>query len=118
MYRMAWRAQESGPAFTACLYGHAIGAAGVSIQKPGVGEAWTIFTPLLKRMFPLTMHKLVKKLLIEHAAALNEVWAVCRDDGKWLKILGFFHVEKVEKPELYQKLEPGQALYVRRKWVG
>lgn len=115
-YRMAWRAQESGPGYTVYLHGIAIGAAGLSVQKQGIGEAWTYFTPLLKRMYPLTMHKLVKKLLQEHAAKLNEVYAACAPENeKWLKALGFENVtpETCKYPEAFNKLTPGMKLMVR-----
>lgn len=113
--QMALLAEATGPAFTGCLYGRAIGAGGVSIQQPGIGEAWTMFNPLIKR-FPLSLHRTIKEHLERIMPMLDEVWSVCDGDEKWLRKLGFCTVEQFEKPELYQKLEPGQTLLVRRKW--
>jgi hypothetical protein len=114
-YMMALKAQESGPGFTVCLYGQPIGAAGISIQKPGYGEAWSILGPLIKR-FPVFLHRTVKSEMRRIAAGLNEVWAVCEPgNSAWLERLGMFPVKRAEKPELYRKVEPGQRLFVMRR---
>jgi len=115
-YKMAWRAQESGVGYTAYLHGLAIGCAGLSIQRPGIGEAWTYFTPLLRRVYPLTMHRLVKTLLDKHAAKLDEVYAACKPENeKWLMALGFKYVprEACKYPEAFSKLTPDMKLMVR-----
>lgn len=117
IYRMAWRAQESGPGYTVYLHGMAIGAAGLSVQRPGIGEAWTYFTPLLRRVYPLTMHRLVKQLLDKHSAKLDEVYAACQPENeKWLKALGFKVVQRetCKYPEAFSKLTPDMKLMVRQ----
>ena len=115
---MAWRAQESGPGYTVILAGHIIGAAGISVERPGIGEAWTYFTRVLVREYPLTMHKLVRKLLNEHAANLEEVYAACiPENEKWLVALGFKYVprEECKYPEVFSKLTPDMKLMMRAR---
>ena len=116
LYRMAWRAQESGPGYTVYLHGIAIGAAGLSVQRPGIGEAWTYFTPLLRRVYPLTMHRLVRQLLDKHSVKLDEVYAACKPENeRWLVALGFKYVkpDECKYPEVFKKLTPDMKLMVR-----
>jgi len=115
MAEMAYMAEQTGPAFSGCLYGRAIGAGGVSIQQPGIGEAWTLLTPLI-RLCPLALHRAVKSHLVKIVADLDEVWAVCSHDEKWLHKLGFKNVSCEARPDLYKKLEPNQVLLRRTKW--
>jgi len=112
---MAVKAEQTGPAWTICYYGMPIASAGCSVQKPGVGEVWTMLTPLAKR-YPLFLHRAVKGYLEAVLAELDEVWAACKvGDHQWLERLGMFHVERAEMPELYQRLGPDKMLFVRRK---
>lgn len=113
MQRLALLAQH-GPAYTGFLMGKAVGAAGVYITGD-VGEAWTLFNPAIKA-FPLFLHKTVKRLLSEVAQTVPEIYAICSDDGEWLRRLGFESVKQSEKPKTYQPLPDNQTLFVRRSW--
>lgn len=85
---------EEGPGYTAMLLGQPIGAAGVSILRPGVGEAWAIFSPLIKTM-PFAIHRNVKKILARIIAEqhLRRVHAAIDPQDKiavrWIGRLGF-----------------------------
>jgi hypothetical protein len=116
------RAQYEGVGYTGFLAGKAIAAAGVWVPRPGIGHAWTIFTPAMKA-FSFSLHREVKTRLGKVMESLDEVYAVCSDDGKWLKRLGF-HVAQLEDPYTLQRvmppepfslrqLKPGQTLFVR-----
>lgn len=48
MQDLAWVAQEAGNAFTACLLGEYIGAAGVIVRESNLAEAWAVFSPTIK----------------------------------------------------------------------
>ena len=108
---MALLAQESGPGYTAFLFGKAVGAAGVSIQKPGLGEAWAIFTPLLK-FYPLWLHRECKARLAKIQGI--QVYAQAENcNEKWLMRLGFKKVQR-EKVKLERELDSGNELYLWR----
>lgn len=97
LLRMAWIGQETGPAYTAFLLGRAIGAAGVSIQKPGKGEAWAIFSDTIAA-FPFFLHRRIKREIVRifERENLTAIYALCRGDSretKWLKALGFKEAE-------------------------
>ena len=112
---LAQIAEQSGPAWSGFLYGVAIGAGGVSIQRPGIGEAWTIFNPRIKA-FPLFLHRTIKSHLESIIENLDEVYSVSSGDCKWLVKLGFemCHVEQFKYPEILHKLTPNQTILVRR----
>lgn len=61
---LALRAQDEGRGYTACLEGDPIGCAGVRVINPGVGEAWALFSPLIRTM-PKTLFKAVRTGLDE-----------------------------------------------------
>ncbi len=66
MMALAQLAQNSpGDAFTACYLGQPIGAAGIILTAPNMGDAWALLSPLLKS-FPLYLHR-EAKTRIEHA---------------------------------------------------
>jgi len=117
--RMLWMAQsaeQSGPAWTAMLYGQAIGAGGVSIQRPGIGEAWTLFSPRIKR-YPLFMHRFCKQFTDDAIKTLDEIYTVCSGDDRWLRALCFTDVshEAMKYPEVLRKVKRGESLLVRRR---
>jgi hypothetical protein len=112
------RAQYEGVSYTAFLGGKAIGAAGVWVQKPGIGEAWAIFAPAMKA-FPLLLHREVKSRLNKVMKSLDEVYIICAGDDKWFVKLGFSFVSRetvaMKHPEALAVIEPGQEFYVRYK---
>jgi hypothetical protein len=111
MMALAQIAEQSGPAWSGFLYGVAIGAGGVSIQRPGIGEAWTIFNPRIKA-FPLFLHRTIKSHLESIAPNLEEVWATCKDDGEWLVKLGFHETKDVPRGTI--TIPATERLFVRR----
>lgn len=85
MLNLAKIAEAKGYAFTGCLMGDPIGAAGIAIQHPGVGEAWTLFSPLLKAQFRVTLLRMVRKLIndVTEEAQLRDIYCyVLPDDLK------------------------------------
>lgn len=63
MMALALAAERSGRAYTACLVGDPIGAAGVWMHGQE-GQVWTLFSPLIKRQ-PVQLYKLVREKLEE-----------------------------------------------------
>jgi len=82
--------EDGGPAYTAMYLGHAIGAAGVYIPRPGIGEAWAMLTPMLKSM-PFFLHRKVKRAL--ETLTLRRIHAQVDPRDKkamdWILTLGF-----------------------------
>jgi len=110
MRNLAYFAQETGPGYTACLYGRPIGAGGLSIQRPGIAEAWTLFKPVIK-MFPLWLHsQCVEKLNQFNWLDIYAQAESCND--RWMRILGF---EISTEENDFINLNEGSTLYVRRK---
>ena len=94
MIMLGQLAECSGSAYTAVLCGDPIGAAGIAVVKPGVGEAWSLLSPMIKR-FPVALHKAVKTRIPEIMArhGLRRVhmtvdpWDVAAI--RWAECLGF-----------------------------
>jgi len=94
MITLGQLAECSGSAYTAVLCGDPIGAAGIAVVRPGMGEAWSLFSPLIKR-FPLALHKAASRLIPEVTKRHN-LRRVCAmvDEGdavavRWIERLGF-----------------------------
>ena len=114
--RKAQRAEETGPAWSGFLYGRAFIAAGVSInQEMRIGEAWSLSSPIAKG-YPLFVHREVKRQLDRIVKSLDEIYAACRIEDRWLVRLGFQEVprETLRFPEMLEKLIDQQRIYVRR----
>lgn len=83
-----------GPCFSAFVDDEFVACSGVSIVWPGVGEAWSVITPLIYK-YPLFFHKSVKTGLekIIREKNLHRVQATVVEyfyqGEKWLKALGF-----------------------------
>lgn len=91
---LAEAAQENGRGYTACLLGDPIGAAGVRLHAQGIGEAWALFSPLIKAM-PKSLFKSVSKGLNEIIAEekLTKIWALVDPEDEtaqqFMEHLGF-----------------------------
>ena len=100
MKRLAAIAEDRGWAWTACLLGTPVGAAGVAIEpapkgeRPERGEAWALFSPVVKTM-PISLYKAVSKGLAEvkaetrvkYIAAIVEPGDAAA--GRFMRHLGF-----------------------------
>lgn len=64
MIELAEWGEIGGRGFTACISGNPIGAAGIVVHREGMGEAWALFSPVIKR-FPKSLFIAVKKGLEE-----------------------------------------------------
>lgn len=60
MKALATMAQTQGRGFTGCILGEPVGCAGIVVQRAGMGEAWALFSPILKTM-PLSLYRAVKR---------------------------------------------------------
>ena len=86
----------SSTALTACYLGQPIGAGGIVMQRPGVADAWTLLSPVLKS-FPVFLHREVKRQLavVIKRYSLRRIQCTIEttDDPhtacKWAKSLGF-----------------------------
>lgn len=91
---LAEQAQRAGHAFTACLLGDPIGAAGVAIMDGNQGQAWALFTPLIKTL-PLGLYRAVSKGLREVIVEtrLRKIYAVIDPEDekaqRFMEHLGF-----------------------------
>jgi hypothetical protein len=70
-------AQENGRAYTACILGQPVACAGMYLHGKGIGETWTLFSPVMKTL-PLALFRIVSKTLNEVITEekLNRVWAM------------------------------------------
>jgi hypothetical protein len=93
MLRLAEIAESRAWAWTAMLLGQPVGAAGVAISD-GRGEAWALFSPVIKTL-PVGLYKAVGQGLAEIKAESGVsliVATVAAEDaqaGRFLKHLGF-----------------------------
>jgi hypothetical protein len=86
----------SGYALTACYLGQPIGAGGIVVQRPGVADAWTLFTPMLKTL-PFFLHRtvkielctVIKKFNLRRIQCTIEMTDESHTACKWAKSLGF-----------------------------
>lgn len=91
---LAETAQEHGRGYTACLLGDPIGCAGIRVHGNGIGEAWALFSPLLKTM-PKALFKNVRHGMLEIIAEekLKTVWALVDPEDEtaqqFMERLGF-----------------------------
>jgi hypothetical protein len=87
-------AQEYGTAFTAVLCGDPIGAAGIAVIRPGHGEAWSLLSPMIKRL-PVMLHKaasrLIPEVMTKHGLRRVQVTVNPEDPIaiRWAERLGF-----------------------------
>ncbi len=94
LMELAKVAEQAGHAFTACLLGNPIGAAGITLTSNNTGQAWTFFSPLIKSM-PKLLFKTVKDKLDEVIVEtrLNKIYAVTTINDpiaqRFMKHLGF-----------------------------
>ena len=92
--QLALEAQEEGRGYTACLMGDPIGCAGVRVHANNSGEAWALFSPLIKKL-PLSLFRAVSKGLNEIIAEekLTKVWSIVdpKDEAacRFMTHLGF-----------------------------
>lgn len=83
-----------GPAYTAIKDGKVVGAAGVALLWPGVGEAWTVFGKDICRC-QVFLNRTVKRVIEASIRALNlhrlhtMVRADSNRDINWIEYLGF-----------------------------
>jgi len=102
---LAEEAQEGGRGYTACLLGDPIGAAGVRVHGNGIGEAWALFSPLLKTM-PKALFKNVSKGLNEIIVEekLKKIWALVDPEDeiaqRFIERLGFHMKHWIYEKEL------------------
>jgi hypothetical protein len=93
MMALAEIAEGRGWAWTAMLLGDPVGAAGVAITGDR-GEAWAVFSPLIKTM-PVALYKAVAKGLAEIKAEVPVRLIVATADAqdaqaaRFLRHLGF-----------------------------
>jgi len=98
MRQLALVGQNAGHAFTACALGRPIGAAGVTLQIAGRGQAWAIFSPLIRNR-PVSLFRAVKHGLEEIIAEtkVKKLYAVVDQDDeaakRFMTHLGF-HVKQ------------------------
>lgn len=83
-------AQDKSRAWTGCMLGDPIGAAGIKLGDDHAGEAWALFSPLIKR-YPLFLFRELKTR-IERVVAeekLTRVWSVVdEDDPAAIRLIG------------------------------
>jgi hypothetical protein len=94
MRELANFAQERGHAFTACLLGNPIGAAGITMTSINSGQAWAVFSPLLKTA-PIALFKACKHGIdgVIAETGIKKIYAVAPIDDKvacrFMRHLGF-----------------------------
>ena len=94
MLELGRSAEQTGRGFTACLLGNPIGAAGVAIQRPGLGEAWALFSPLI-RSRKLELYRAVASGLKEiiQETRIKKIYAVIQPNDeaavRFIEHLGF-----------------------------
>lgn len=94
LYRTASNDYERHPAFTGRYRGQIVGAGGVMIPYPGVGEAWAIGTPLVyqhKMFFHRTVKRLLKMVVDQQNLRRIQVCVLSTyEQGQtWVEALGF-----------------------------
>jgi hypothetical protein len=64
--------EADGPAWTVLVDGILVGAGGIRIFWPGVGEAWAVF--------PAGMERFAREIL---STSRRQLWTAIRDHGLW-----------------------------------
>jgi hypothetical protein len=108
--QLALTAQELGCGYTACLLGDPIACAGMRIDAADrTGEAWSLFSPVIKAM-PLSLFRIVSKGLNEVIAEekLKLVWSIIDPNNetavRFIRHLGFErHLRLTSFQDLYEK---------------
>jgi hypothetical protein len=94
---MAERAREymaRGMAYTGFLGGRIMMCAGIVVLWRGVGEAWSVTTPLVAD-YPLTFHRTMSRILglLERSMGLRRIQVAIHDhhyvSQRWIERLGF-----------------------------
>ena len=113
MIEMARRMEAWGPALTGIIDGVFIGAAGLGVYWPGVGEAWTLLTPQIKMTHKVWLTRTVKKFLndIIRALDLHRVQIAVRAsedmNNRWAQALGF------SNPRMLERYGPDKADFIQ-----
>jgi hypothetical protein len=109
MLEEAYIAQQVGPGYSAFLFGCVVGMAGLSLQVPGMGQAWALFTPVLK-LFPVWLHR----QCLEKLSRYKDLDIYAQAEGcndKWMAALGFYQTTD----DSWFEMREEARLYVRRK---
>lgn len=102
---IARRAEECGIAWTACLLGDPVGAAGMEIGPNGIAQVWTEFSPLIKTMpkaFFQATRNYLEKAIAEHSPETLQAIVDENDDSavRFIEHLGF---PRKERKFLYER---------------
>ena len=65
MLELAKFAERGGYAVTGCVLGDPIGAAGVAVMMPGIGQIWSLFSPFIKKNYRITLMRNAGKMIAD-----------------------------------------------------